>query len=69
MKRLFPAFMVPLAVSILAASVAAQSQGQINTNDRDDDDNDRGGGFEVVEKTIPQLQAALARTTSRRNSW
>ena len=28
--------------------------------DRDDDQDDRGGRFEVVEKTIPQLQAALA---------
>jgi amidase len=60
MKRLFPAFMVPLAVLILAASMAAQSRGQFDRDDRDDDDDDRGGRFEVVEATIPQLQAALA---------
>jgi hypothetical protein len=60
MKRLIPAFMVPLAVFILAGSMAAQSGGQFDRDDRDDDQDDRGGRFEVVEKTIPQLQAALA---------
>jgi amidase len=60
MKRLIPAFMVPLAVFILAGSMAAQSGGQFDRDDRDDDHDDGGGRFEVVEKTILQLQAALA---------
>jgi amidase len=61
MKKLFPAFMVPLAVFALAVSMAAQTGKQTGRDDRDDDDDDgRGGRFEVVEATIPELQAALA---------
>jgi amidase len=59
MKRVFPAFMVPLAVFALAVSLTAQSRTPFDRDDSDDDDDHRGGRFEVVEATIPELQAAL----------
>src|SRR5262245_4006636 len=50
MKRVFPVFMVPLTAFLLSGVMAAHDDG---------DDKDKGRHFDVMEKTIPQLQEAL----------
>jgi amidase len=50
MKKFFVVLMVPLAVSVLTVDTGAQAGAHF----------DRQAGFDVMEKTIPQLQAAMA---------